>query len=68
MTNQQGGRYDPEKELGALVRESERLQRHSAELQAEKDALRARMAQLYIDVAPLNRRRGERRRPRARDK
>jgi predicted nuclease with TOPRIM domain len=62
VANPQGDKSDPERELEVLVEESERLRQCSDELIADMDALRRRMAQLYIDVAPLNRRRRERRR------
>lgn len=50
------GQADPQRELEALVRDSERLRQRCADLLADMDALRKRMGQLYIDVAPLDRR------------
>jgi hypothetical protein len=50
------GQADSQRELEALVRDSERLRQRCAELLADMDALRKRMGQLYIDVAPLDRR------------
>jgi predicted nucleic acid-binding Zn-ribbon protein len=61
MTSPKTGTANPQRELEALVRESERLRRRSSELLADMDTLRQRMGQLYIDLAPLDRRLRERR-------
>jgi hypothetical protein len=53
------GQSDSRHELEALVQESERLQQCSAELLEDMEALRGGMAQLYIDMAPFDDRRGE---------